>query len=192
MLMRFRPLMLLLALYFASAPAVAGLDINAHGNAAQVTYYYYSNPSHRDMVVDMGLLYIKEEDRGRGGGNNNQNNTMALHTGLLIGNDSIRLGGRLFLANPDGGDVLALALGGKGKIQFSRRLSLGIFVHYAPESLTTMDALSYRELGVRFNIHFARTNKFYVGYRNIEVKIDPGYDLELDNEVHVGLDLGIF
>lgn len=182
---------LLLLMLFSWGQATAGLDLNANDHAARVSYYYFTDPRQRDMMADMGLLYVKGNDKAAAGSMARARNTIGLHAGLMVGSENIRLGGRFFLANPNGGDVFALALGGKGKIQINRRVSLGIFVFYAPETLSTMDSIGYRELGVRFNVHFARSNKFYVGYRNIEVKIDPGVDLELDNDLHIGLDLGI-
>ncbi len=162
--------------------AVAGFDINVNDHALRMIYDYRGDPRRQDLVNDAGLLYA-ENDRN--------NSSVVIHLGLASGAETLRLGVRGILANPDGGDILALALGLQGRLWLTNIVSFGGEFFYAPNITSTLDGSGYRDLSVRFNFRINKSDDLYIGYRSCEVKLDTvNGAVEIDEGLHLGIKLG--
>lgn len=164
--------------YLPSAQAAWDFNINDH--SVRGTYSQSTSKSGK-AKTDLGLLYVE---------NQANNSTIALHTGLYLGNERLRIGGRLLFTNPDAGDALALGLGGQGRLWIGRKLSFAGHVYYAPDITSTLDASRYREIAVRLAYRITRSDDIYIGFRSLEVTIgDPGQKVEIEEGLHLGFDL---
>ncbi len=168
-------------LCMATGPVMAGLDVNINDHALRGTFDYLGDPRNKEVVTDAGLLYA-EPAQG--------NSTVVLHLGLNSGSNNLRLGLRAILANPDGGDVLALGLGGQGRLPLTPTISFSGHFYYAPQITSTLDGDGYRELQVQFNFRVNHADDIYVGYRSLEVKLDGVTEaVEIDEDLILGFKL---
>jgi len=180
--MKIYPSLLLFLFALSTAQnSQAGFDINLNDHAVRGTFDYLGDPRKKDLVTDMGLLYAAPEQG---------NSTIVTHLGLNSGTEDLRLGMRAILANPDGGDVLALGLGLQGRLWLSPTLSFSGHAYYAPQITSLLDSRGYREISVRLNFRINRNDDIYVGYRSLQVKLDGFADaIEIDEDLMLGIKL---
>jgi len=136
------------------------------------------------------------------GGYFNEDDDSLLHLGLLVRNDSldnplvISIGARVYYGdvgnappNPTPTDAAVIALGGELLYIPDNLGGLGLGAYYfvAPSVVSFMDADGFTELGLYVDYAITEQASVYVGYRNIEVKLDTGLDIEVDSSLIYGL-----
>jgi len=129
------------------------------------------------------------------GGYVNEDKDKLFHLGLLIRNDTldnpliISIGTRLYYAdvgNQPGQLVTtatAITIGGELLYVPDAFNGFGVGFYYfvAPSVTTFQDADGFTEYGGIVNYSISEQASFYLGYRNIELKIDNGNDIEIDS-----------
>ena len=124
----------------------------------------------------------------------NRESDTILHLGLLIRNDTldnpliIRIGTRFYYVDagnqPGQASVTASALTFGGELLYVPDAFNGFGVGFAyfvsPTVTTFQDADGFTEYSVIVNYSVSETTGFYVGYRNIELKLDNASDVEVE------------
>lgn len=170
----------LLITFFTITPAFASsLDVNFHSHALRATYATFVD---RKTVTDFGVLFLKEKV-------GNEDDTL-LHAGVNFVFQNLRFGVRAIYVTPGNSDLFSLGFGGQGRIPLTRRVGIGGHFYYAPEVTSAMDSAGYHEFGARIDFKANKDVYFYLGYRNLKVKIkNVKNKLELDDDVHFGAKL---
>ncbi len=145
--------------------------------------------SQTEGQYDIGMIVRQQND----------DDLILVHAGVLAtGDTGMRdfsltggLGARLVyigLHSEDGGTV---APGGQLQARFPgyERVSLSVRGYYGPDVLTFGDFESYYEIGGDVDYQLLRNASLYVGYRNVNVEIDNGSKVTVDNGWHGGLRL---
>ncbi len=88
-------------------------------------------------------------------------------------------------------DVLAVALGGQVRYTFPANIPMHVSAQafYAPGITTSGDADNMLDFITRFEVEFIPRTSGFIGYRFFEVDLDGGREAELDDNIHVGLQL---
>lgn len=179
-------LLVSLAFLLTSGAALAdSLDVNIHDDALRIVYGASVNSVSRGAEVELGHMYNNEDD-------------YVSHIGFIVSGENwsnagvfdIGLGGRALRISADPLDVTALALGGRVRFSPIHRVGVGAFVFHAPDIVAFDDAEAYTEYGVRFDYQLLPQGFVYLGYRNIELKME-NWDsaVQIDDNGHVGMRL---
>jgi hypothetical protein len=179
--MRLR-LFVLVLLAAASFSAVAGsVDVNLSNDTIEGKFY--ANAGAADWTF--GGLYNRDtQDR-------------AAHVGLLamgdsaFGNSRIEggLGGKVYAVNV-GKDLVALALGGQLRwFPGNGSFGLGTYAFYAPRVVTLLDGERFFDVGVRAEVEVIRNSFVYIGYRQVQAKLDNGDKRDVDKGGFIGLQI---
>lgn len=86
----------------------------------------------------------------------------------------------------------ALAVGGQAEARFPgyERVGFTVYGYYAPEVLSFGEFDQYYEVGTAIDYQVLKDASVYVGYRNVNVKLEAGGgDITADNGLHAGLRL---
>ncbi len=104
--------------------------------------------------------------------------------------DSLALGAQLVGIFNDYDDAAALALGGRFNVGLpsAPKVRFGGHLWVAPR-VTTSGAEDYLDWGVRIGYQALQRGEIYIGYRNTEVGYKHGVDFEMQDDVHVGMEL---
>ncbi|MGH8502470.1 MAG: YfaZ family outer membrane protein [Gammaproteobacteria bacterium] len=88
-------------------------------------------------------------------------------------------------------DVAAGALGGRVAYTFPANIPMHISAEafYAPEITTTGEGENMLDFNTRFEVEFIPRTSGFIGYRKLEVDLEDRGDVELDDNIHVGLRL---
>nr|WP_293242019.1 YfaZ family outer membrane protein [Panacagrimonas sp.] len=127
---------------------------------------------------DYFTLHAGATLRGDAGGNAN--------TSLTGG-----LGARVQFVSADSEDGGALALGGNATLKLLRanRLRFNAALWYGPDPASFGDIDEYLEYSVSVGYEVLRDAELYVGYRAVEVGLDGGPDVDLEDGAHIGVRL---
>jgi len=90
------------------------------------------------------------------------------------------------LPNGDGG---ALAIGGQVRYVFPASTPLAILAEgfFAPSVVSLADFEGLREYRVALELEVTPSARAYVGYRFLEVEVNNGAEIELDDRAHAGV-----
>ncbi|TDU31974.1 YfaZ precursor [Panacagrimonas perspica] len=125
---------------------------------------------------------------------------LSLHAGATLTGDagatdgakfSGGLGARLQYVNADHENGGALALGGNLRLKLlnADRLRFNANLWYGPDPASFGDIDEFIEYGVSIGYELLRDAEIYIGYRKIEVGIDGGPDVDLEDGAHIGIRL---
>ncbi len=97
----------------------------------------------------------------------------------------------LFALDDADEDVLAAALGGRVRYTIPANIPMHVSAEafYAPSITTSSDADNMLDFITRFEIEFIPRTAGFIGYRLLEVDLGDGRDVELDDNIHIGLRL---
>lgn len=174
-----------------SAPAhAAGFDISLSDDTANVVWLTDSGSlGYGGADVGFGLFY-RENDRG--------NHDYIGTANLLVtsnpasgNNFQFGIGAKGYAGNIDGlnEDVAAIAIGGLVRYVIPSQTPMGIALEgYAAPSITSFsDTERVREVMARFELEVMPSTRGYLGYRFLEPRLEQAGDVELDDEIHVGI-----
>lgn len=101
------------------------------------------------------------------------------------------VGARLQYVGADHEDGGALALGGNLRLKLLKadRLRFNANLWYGPDPASFGDIDDFLEYGVSIGYELLRDAEVYVGYRKIEVGVDGGGDVDLEDGAHIGIRL---
>lgn len=172
-----------LAIFLMAATSIAkadGLDIFLNDKTVSVEYL----TTYRGSDVSVGFL-------------TSTSSNWVVSAGLLVlgreygSNSKIEggLGAKLYLASVAGNSVLAAAIGGQ-VIYFPRNSKFGVggFLYYSPD-IITFGGTSFLEYGVRAEYRLIETASVYVGLHKVAVTPDAGGNVNIDDGLHVGINL---
>lgn len=124
-------------------------------------------------------------------------NNWIASAGLLVlgkeyGTDSAvegGLGAKIYLSSVGGNSILSAAIGGQ-VIYFPQasKFGFGGFLYYSPD-IITFGGTSFLEYGVRAEYRMIETASIYVGLHNVAVSPDAGGTINVDDGLHVGINL---
>lgn len=125
---------------------------------------------------------------------------LSLHAGATLTGDAGAtdgakftggLGARLQYINADHENGGALALGGNLRLKLlnADRLRFNANLWYGPDPASFGDIDEFMEYGVSIGYELLRDAEIYIGYRKIEVGIDGGPDVDLEDGAHIGVRL---
>ena len=125
---------------------------------------------------------------------------LSLHAGATLTGDAGQtdgakftggLGARLQYVSADHEDGGALALGGNLRLKLLQadRLRFNASLWYGPDPASFCDIDEFIEYGVSVGYELLRDAELYVGYRKIEIGVDGGPDVDLEDGAHAGIRL---
>ncbi|MFC4251465.1 YfaZ family outer membrane protein [Sinimarinibacterium flocculans] len=124
---------------------------------------------------------------------------LVAHVGALVTGDAgarsfdsaAGLGLRAVYIGRDDNPGGSIAPGGQFEARFPgyERIGFSVYGYYGPEVLTFGDFEEYYEVGTGVDYQVLRDASLYVGYRNINVKVEDGPRITADNGLHVGMRL---
>lgn len=190
---KFVPVLLVGAL--ACAPAQAEVFDAAIGE--ETLRVGLNGPLSRLFAVEKG-----EYDLGVVGGDIEDfksENFVSGHVGALLTGDAgatgasvvAGLGARLQYVNADSEDGGALAIGGQVRVKLlqANRLRFNAHLWHGPDASSFGDFDKFTEASASVGYEVLRDAELYVGYRLIEVGIDGGSDVDLEDGAHIGIRL---
>ncbi|MGM0624063.1 MAG: YfaZ family outer membrane protein [Campylobacterota bacterium] len=83
-------------------------------------------------------------------------------------------------------DMNALALGLMAKYDILPKLNIDASIHYAPKVLTYRDGDSHREFDINLNYAVINNGYVYIGYRDLETKLDHNGEIEYNENPYIG------
>lgn len=142
---------------------------------------------------DVGGVYGDIEDF-------DSENFLSLHAGATLTGDAGQtdgakftggVGARLQYVSADDEDGGALALGGNLRLKLLQadRLRFNANLWWGPDPASFGDIDEFLEYGVSIGYELLRDAEVYVGYRKIEVGVDGGGDVDLEDGAHIGIRL---
>jgi hypothetical protein len=174
------------AVTFSSHGTAASLDLNLNNKSAQVRLAAVVGGTTMGRTqTSIGFLYNDDEK-------------YVLDLGLLVidvaGSKSpgleIGVGPKLYFADGDKGEAVAIGLGGqlRYKIPALQRINFGLEGYYAPDIVAFAEADNMYEVGFRAGYEILPTADVYAGYRRIRAEFDKG-DETLDESLMFGFKL---
>lgn len=169
-------------IYCANSPA-ASLDLNLSNKSAQVRYAsVIGGTTVGRTEASMGFLYNDDE-------------IYVLDMSLLVVDVAgsrtpgleIGVGPKLYFADGDKGEAVAIGLGGRFryKIPSLERINFSLEGYYAPDIVSFADAEHMYEVEARTGYEILPSADAYVGYRRIRAKFDKGNET-LDESIVFG------
>ncbi|MGQ0618797.1 MAG: YfaZ family outer membrane protein [Panacagrimonas sp.] len=141
---------------------------------------------------DLGVIAGEVEDSG-------DDKFFSGHAGLLLTGDAgatganvtAGLGARLQYLDGEGDSGGGLALGGQVRVKLPQatRVRFNAYAYYGPDASIFGDFDSFLEFSGSVGYEILRDAEFYVGYRVIEVGLDEGPDVDVEDGIHVGIRL---
>lgn len=85
----------------------------------------------------------------------------------------------------------AVALGGQAEVRYPgyERFGLLVYGYYAPEILSFGEFDQYYEIGTALDYQVIKNASIYIGYRNVNLKLENGGEITADNGLHGGFRL---
>jgi hypothetical protein len=177
---------LISAVTFSSHATAASLDLNLNSKSAQLRLATVIGGTTMGRTqTSVGFLYNDDEK-------------YVLDLGLLVidvaGSKSpgleIGVGPKLYFADGDKGEAVAIGLGGqlRYKIPALQRINFGLEGYYAPDIVAFADADNMYEVGFRIGYEILPTADVYGGYRRIRAEFDKGNET-LDESLMLGFKL---
>ncbi|MES0873452.1 YfaZ family outer membrane protein [Sinimarinibacterium thermocellulolyticum] len=85
----------------------------------------------------------------------------------------------------------AIAPGGQFEARFPgyERIGFSFYGYYGPEVLSFGDFDEYYEIGTAIDYQVLRDASLYLGYRNVNVRVEDGPRITADNGLHAGMRL---
>lgn len=163
-----------------------GLDISLSDETANVVYLTDSGSfGYGGADVGFGLFW-------------NENDDFVGHANILVtsnpqsgNNFQFGVGAKGFLGTVDvpDEDVAAVGIGGVVRYVIPAQTPMGISVeaYYAPDITSFSDTESLKEVTTRFEIEVMPSARGYVGYRLLEPELENAGDVEIDDEIHLGI-----
>lgn len=180
-----RVIVLAAALLMSNAASSEELDIQLGSDTAR--FMYLTEAFGQDfgrLELEAGLLYTEDEGS-------------LVNVGLLVRGESvsvpmiISVGARAYIAKFDSNDVVAIAIG--GDLLFSPEtwggLGAGVYYYTAPGVVSFADSEGLTEYGIYVNFQITPQAKLAVGYQNIEVSVENGGDITIDDGAYFALNL---
>lgn len=179
-----------LMLFFAVARAEAnGIDFRLSSKTAEFTFLTESS-TFGYGGADIGFgAFINENDDIVGSGSilvsgSSAGDVRALHFGV---------GAKVYAGiierpvdNQEGG---GLAIGGQIRYVFPASTPLAVLFEgfVAPEVVSISDFDGIREYRVALELEVTPSARAYIGYRNLEIELNNGVDIEIDDHAHAGV-----
>lgn len=181
------PLLLLFSLAAVNAQA-NGIDFRLSSKSAEFTFLTQSS-SFGYGGADIGYsAFVNEADDIMGAASvlvsgSSAGDVRALHFGV---------GAKLYVGVLDqvaDGAGGALAIGGQVRYVFPASTPLAILgeAFFAPSVVSLADFEGVREYRVALELEVTPSARAYVGYRFLEVKVNNGAEIELDDRAHAGV-----
>lgn len=174
-----------------SAPAhAAGFDISLSDDTAHIVWLTDSGSlGYGGADVGFGLFY-RENNRG--------NHDYLGTANLLVtsnpasgNNFQFGIGAKGYAGDIHGidEDVAAIGIGGLVRYIIPSQTPMGIAIEgYAAPGITSFgDTERMREIMTRFELEVMPSTRGYIGYRFLEPRLEQAGDVELDDEIHVGI-----
>lgn len=121
------------------------------------------------------------------------------HAGFLLSGDAgarnadvvAGVGARLQYLDGDGDQGGGLALGGQVRVKLPQatRVRFNAYGYYGPDASMFGDLDQFVELSASVGYEILRDAELYLGYRYIEVGLDEGPDVDVEDGLHVGIRL---
>ncbi|MEE8118446.1 MAG: YfaZ family outer membrane protein [Gammaproteobacteria bacterium] len=144
--------------------------------------------SENGLQMDFGLLHNQDEGSVAAAGLHVVDDATADGRGFIVG-----LGGKLFVidsdrANDTGG---AIGVGAHFRYVFPsyNRISVGGEAYYAPDILAFADTQEFLRFAVRGEYAVLRQARVFLGYRKVASNFKGTRSFDLDNGLHVGLNI---
>lgn len=169
----------------ASAAAADQLEIFVSERAVQAAYDRPMGASNADVSV---AGFFNEDD------------DIMLNGGLVVSGQpagqlpfSFEAGVKAYVFSLDNvdEDLAVGALGGRVRYTIPANIPMHVSAEafYAPEILTTSAGDNMLDMNMRLEVEFIPRTTGFIGYRMLEVDLNDGRDVELDDNIHVGLRL---
>ncbi len=187
--MKLRLTTVFIVLFFmALRVEAAGVDFRLSSKTAEFSYLTESS-SFGYGGADMGFgVFINENDDILTSGSilvsgSSAGDVRALHFGVGA---KVYLGFLETITNDNGG---ALAIGGRVRYVFPASTPLAILFEgfVAPNVVSLADFNGVREFRVALELEVTPSARAYVGYKNLEVELNNGFDYKLDDKAHIGV-----
>lgn len=179
-----------LALFSVATFADArGLDVKLADEMAELTYLTESSTfGYGGADVGFGLLFNEADDLHFTG--------KLMITGNPAGNNrpfQFGVGGKLMLTSFDRGnfneDVGALAIGAQARYVIPSATPIAFVAsgYFAPGITSFSGADQYTEVNFAVELEVTPSARAYVGFRNMEYEFENGGEVELDDDLHIGI-----
>lgn len=174
-----------LALFSAGVQA-DGLDISLSDETANVVYLTDSGSfGYGGADVGFGALW-------------NENDDVVGHANILVtgnpqsgNNFQLGVGAKGYLGTLDDADedVAAIGIGGIIRYVIPAQTPMGLALegYWAPDITSFSDTESLREVMARFELEVMPSARGYIGYRLLEPEMENAGDVEVDDEIHLGI-----
>lgn len=171
---------------FSTGVHANGFDISLSDETANVVYLTDSGSfGYGGADVGFGLFW-------------NENDDYVGHANILVtgnpqsgNNFQFGVGAKGFAGNVDGPDedIAAIGIGGLVRYVIPAQTPMGVSLegYWAPDVTSFSDTKSLKEVTARFEIEVMPSARGYVGYRLLEPELDNAGDVEIDDELHVGI-----
>lgn len=174
-----------------SAPVhAAGLDISLSDDTANIVYLTDSG-SLGYGGADVGFgLFFRDNDRGDRDYVGTAN--LLVTSNPASGNNfQFGIGAKGYAGEIDNidEDVTAIAIGGLVRYVIPSQTPMGIALegYVAPGVTSFDDTERISEIMARFELEVMPSTRGYIGYRFLEPRLEEAGDVELDDEIHVGI-----
>lgn len=170
----------IILLVTAGAVKADGLDIFINNNTVSVDYL----TTYRGSDINAGFLA-------------STSGNWVANVGLLVlgreyGSGSKMeggLGAKVYLSSVGGDSIVAAAIGGQVTyFPQSSKFGVGGYLYYSPD-IITFGGTSFIEYGVRAEYQLIETASIYMGLHSIVVNPDAGGSVNIDDGLHVGINL---
>jgi hypothetical protein len=164
----------------------AGLDISLSDTTAHIQYLTDSG-SLGYGGADVGFgVFFNESDDVIGTANLLVTSNPASGNNLQFGVGAKAYGGDIDAIDED---VTAIAIGGLVRYVIPSQTPMGIAIeaYGAPKVTSFDDTRNLVEIMTRFEIEVMPSTRGYIGYRFLEPELERAGEVELDDEVHLGI-----
>lgn len=179
-----------LALFSVASFADArGLDIKLADEMAELTYLTESSTfGYGGADMGFGLLFNEADDLHFSG--------QLMISGNPAGNNrpfQFGVGGKLMLTSFDRGNfnekVAALAIGAQARYVIPSATPIAFVAagYFAPSITSFSGADRYTEYSLAVEIEVTPSARAYVGFRNMEYEFENNANVEIDDDLHVGI-----
>lgn len=163
-------------------------DINVNDDSAMFRYLLHesSGSGFGSRELDMGFYYTTTDDLFFMLGMQVVDEAGANSPGLDLG-----VGFKGFLASADDTDFISLSLGGQMRYipPSYNRLDFYLEGFFSPEIVTFKDADNLLFLTARIGYEVMPQALVYIGYREIDLELDTGVDVTVEQGGHIGLEI---
>lgn len=177
--------LLILSIALPATVQAQGIRVQLSDEVARLFYSTeIMGEKYGGLELEMGLLYSDDSDR-------------MLSVGAMVRGESVDMpiivgvGTRLYYADFDPYNLGALAIGGEMLISPAswRGLGIGASIFHAPSVTSFDDAENFTEYSVSLNFQITAQANIYVGKQVIDAEIDGIGDVELQDDIFIGIDM---